>query len=66
MVTSTANETELLSQVNSLLLENREIARQIAAKLGIETSGATPSAGDPAEQNNALIIRSQMLFKQNE
>lgn len=59
-----ASDMIALKDVNSLLIENREIARKIAGKLGIVASTTTPGTGELPEKNNALIIRNQHLFKQ--
>jgi hypothetical protein len=58
------SDDQYLQEVNTLLRENREIARSIATKLGIESSSTTPGSGNLPEQNNALIIRNQSLFRQ--
>ena len=39
-------DDQYLMEVNTLLKENREVARQIAAKLKIESSSTTPGTGN--------------------
>jgi hypothetical protein len=58
------SDEQYLAEVNTLLRENRKIARGIATKLGIESSSTTPGSGNLPEQNNALIIRNQSLLRQ--
>lgn len=64
LIITQASDEQYLKEVNTLLRENREIARKIATKMGIESSSTTPGTGNLAEQNNALIIRNQILFRQ--
>lgn len=58
------SDSQYLQEVNSLLKDNRKIARKVAMKMGIQSSSTVPGTGDLAEQNNALIIRNQFLFRQ--
>lgn len=64
LIAAQSSDEQYLKEVNALLQENREIARKIATKMGIESSSTTPGTGNLAEQNNALIIRNQILFRQ--
>lgn len=61
---TSAEDQAYLQEVNTLLTENRAIARKIATKLGFPSSTTIPGTGDLPERNNALVIRNQMLFKQ--
>jgi predicted trehalose synthase len=58
-----ADESKLITENRELLLSNRELARKIATKLGITSSGEVPTSGTPLEQNQILIMQNQETFK---
>jgi hypothetical protein len=59
-----ADQSALIKQNKDLLLTNRTLARKIAAKLGITSSGEVPTSGTPLEQNQVLMLQNQETFKE--
>jgi hypothetical protein len=58
-----ADQSTLIKENQDLLLKNRELARKIASKLGLTSSGEVPTSGTPLEQNQVLILQNQETFK---
>jgi hypothetical protein len=58
-----ADESALVTENRNLLLRNRELARKIAASLGITSTGDVPTSGTPLEQNQILILQNQETFR---
>ncbi|MGB8703383.1 MAG: hypothetical protein WCD18_28535 [Thermosynechococcaceae cyanobacterium] len=58
-----ADESQMVATNRELLLKNRELARKIATKLGITSTGDVPTTGTPLEQNQVLILQNQETFK---
>ncbi len=57
------DQSALIKENRELLLTNRELARKIATKLGITSTGDVPTTGTPLEQNQILILQNQETFK---
>jgi hypothetical protein len=62
-VLAQADESALITENRALLISNRALARKIAAKLGITSTGDLPTSGSPLEQNQVLILQNQETFK---
>ena len=62
VVVSAADQSALVKENKQLLITNRALARKIATKLGITSSGAVPTSGTPLEQNQVLILQNQETF----
>jgi hypothetical protein len=58
-----ADESAVVKENQDILLKNRELARKIATKLGITSTGDVPTTGMPLEQNQILIMQNQETFK---
>ncbi len=58
-----ADESKLVAENRALLLSNRELARKIATKLELTSTGDVPTSGSPLEQNQVLILQNQETFK---
>jgi hypothetical protein len=58
-----ADQSKLVAENQKLLIDNRALARKIATKLGITSSGEIPTTGKPLEQNQVLILQNQETFK---
>jgi hypothetical protein len=58
-----ADQSALVTENRELLVNNRALARKIATKLGITSTGDLPNAGTPLEQNQMLIMQNQDTFK---
>ncbi len=58
-----ADQSALISENKTLLINNRALARKIATKLGITSAGELPTTGTPLEQNQVLILQNQETFK---
>ena len=57
------DQSALITENQDLLIKNRALARKIATKLGITSTGEIPSTGTPLEQNQVLILQNQATFK---
>ena len=57
-----ADQSALVKENRQLLIKNRALARKIATKLGITSSGEIPTSGTPLEQNQVLILQNQETF----
>jgi hypothetical protein len=60
---SQVDQSAMIAENRSLLVNNRELARKIATKLGITSTGDIPTTGTPLEQNQVLILQNQATFK---
>jgi hypothetical protein len=60
---SQADQSALIAENRTLLENNRTLARKIATKLGITSTGEIPTTGTPLEQNQVLILQNQETFK---
>jgi hypothetical protein len=58
-----ADQSALITENRDLLVNNRALARKIATKLGITSTGELPTTGTPLEQNQVLILQNQETFK---
>jgi hypothetical protein len=58
-----ADQSKLVTENRELLVNNRALARKIATKLGITSTGEIPTTGTPLEQNQVLILQNQETFK---
>jgi hypothetical protein len=58
-----ADQSALVAENRDLLVNNRTLARKIATKLGITSTGDIPTTGTPLEQNQVLILQNQETFK---
>jgi hypothetical protein len=58
-----ADQSPLIKENKALLITNGNLARKIAAKLGITVPVAAPTTGTPLEQNLGLILQNQEIFK---
>ena len=58
-----ADQSKLVTENRKLLIDNRALARKIATKLGISSTGEIPTTGTPLEQNQILILQNQATFK---
>jgi hypothetical protein len=58
-----ADQSQLVTENRELLVNNRSLARSIATKLGITSTGEIPTTGTPLEQNQVLILQNQETFK---
>ena len=58
-----ADQSKLVTENRKLLIDNRALARKIATKLGISSTGEIPTTGTPLEQNQILILQNQETFK---
>jgi hypothetical protein len=58
-----ADQNQLVTENRELLINNRALARKIATKLGITSTGEIPTTGTPLEQNQVLILQNQETFK---
>jgi hypothetical protein len=58
-----ADESKLVAENRALLLSNRELARKIASKLELNSTGEVPTSSSPLEQNQVLILQNQETFK---
>jgi hypothetical protein len=58
-----ADQSALIKENRELLITNRALARKIATKLGIASTGEVPTSGTPLEQNQVLILQNQETFK---
>ncbi|WP_404786009.1 hypothetical protein [Altericista sp. CCNU0014] len=58
-----ADQSALITENRELLVNNRALARKIATKLGITSTGELPTTGTPLEQNQVLILQNQETFK---
>jgi hypothetical protein len=63
MTVAQADQSALITENHDLLINNRTLARKIATKLGITSTGDVPSTGTPLEQNQVLILQNQATFK---
>jgi hypothetical protein len=57
------DQSALITENRDLLVNNRALARKIATKLGITSTGDLPTTGTPLEQNQVLILQNQATFK---
>ncbi len=57
------DQSALVAANKKLLIENRALARKIAAKLGITSTGELPTTGTPLEQNQVIILQNQKTFR---
>jgi hypothetical protein len=62
-VAQAADESKLITENRELLVNNRTLARKIATKLGLTSTGEIPTTGTPLEQNQVLILQNQETFK---
>jgi hypothetical protein len=62
-VIAKADQGALVKQNKELLITNRALARKIATKLGITSTGDIPTSGTPLEQNQVLMLQNQETFK---
>ncbi len=58
-----ADQAEVAKKTNALLISNGELARKIAAHLGVESSPKSPPDGDIFQQNLFLILQNQDTFR---
>ncbi len=58
-----ADQSAIVKQNKELLITNRALARKIATKLGITSTGDIPTSGTPLEQNQVLMLQNQETFK---
>jgi hypothetical protein len=58
-----SDQSALIAENRTLLEDNRALARKIATKLGIDSTGEIPTTGTPLEQNQVLILQNQETFK---
>jgi hypothetical protein len=58
-----ADQSKLITENRKLLVDNRALARKIATKLGLTSTGEIPTTGSPLEQNQVLIMQNQETFK---
>jgi hypothetical protein len=58
-----ADQSKLITENRELLVNNRGLARKIATKLGLTSTGEIPTTGNPLEQNQVLILQNQETFK---
>jgi hypothetical protein len=58
-----ADQSKLITENRELLVNNRGLARRIATKLGLTSTGEIPTTGTPLEQNQVLILQNQETFK---
>jgi hypothetical protein len=58
-----ADQSALITENRELLVNNRALARKIATKLGITSTGEIPTTGTPLEQNQVMILQNQETFK---
>ena len=63
MTVAQADQSKLVTENRELLVNNRALARKIATKLGITSTGEIPTTGTPLEQNQVLILQNQETFK---
>jgi hypothetical protein len=57
------DQSALIAANKTLLVNNRALARKIAAKLGITSTGELPTSGTPLEQNQVIILQNQKTFR---
>lgn len=58
-----ADQSALVAENRDLLIKNGDLARKIAAKLGVNLTKEIPTTGTPLEQNQVLILQNQATFK---
>jgi hypothetical protein len=63
-VAQAADQSKLITENRELLVNNRTLARKIATKLGLTSTGELPTTGTPLEQNQVLILQNQETFKE--
>jgi hypothetical protein len=63
VIVAQADQSALIKENRELLVNNRALARKIAAKLGITSTGEIPTTGTPLEQNQVMILQNQETFK---
>ena len=57
------DQSALVAANKTLLVNNRALARKIATKLGITSTGELPTSGTPLEQNQVIILQNQKTFR---
>ncbi len=62
-IAAAPDQSALVTANKKLLVDNRALARKIAAKLGITSTGELPTSGTPIEQNQVIILQNQKTFR---